>query len=229
MKYTFYILFFFFVLANNAQIKNDSVSKTSKKYLEDQLYAGVTYNLLSNKPSSIDLRGFSNTMFVGYIRDFPLNINRNLGIGIGLGYAQSTYFHNMKISIENKKTIFSDFKDIDDYDSNKLVFHTIDLPFEFRIRNSTLQKDKFFRLYLGMKLSYVLYHKAEYNLEGSQKISNFDHFNKLQYGLTSSIGYGTWNGYFYYGLTNLFDGAKFNNTEELNMKSFRFGLIFYIL
>ena len=228
MKKLHYI-FILFTIVLNAQSKIDSLKTTNNNYLEDQLYTVVTYNLLTSKPSSINLRGFSNTMSFGYIRDIPFNEKRNLGIGIGLGYGNNSYFHNMKITANNNQTTFSDFEDTDDFDSNKLIFHTIDVPFEFRIRNSTPIKSKFTRIYIGMKFSYVFFYKSQFNLEGIQKYKNFNQFNKLQYGLTTSIGHGTWNGYFYYGLTNLFDKALFNETEALNMKSVRFGLVFYIL
>jgi len=228
MKYLIYF-FIFFSIFINAQNKKDSINSNQKKYLEDQLYITLTYNLLANKPASINLRGFSNTLSLGYIRDIPFNKNENIGIGLGLGYSKSTYFHNMKINVENDNTFFRDFEDIDDFDSNKLIFHSLDLPIEFRIRNSTYEKQKFFRFYLGMNFSYVFHHKSTYNLYGNQKFSNFDKFNKFQYGLTTSIGYGTWNGYLYYGLTNLFNDAKFNGAENIEMKSVRFGLIFYIL
>lgn len=225
MKKIVFIAFLFLLLNTSAQHK---VNKNSK-YLEDQFYVGITYNLLNNKPNSIHLRGFSNTWSIGYIRDIPFNLSRNKGIGIGLGYANNTYFHNMKIAIENNKTIFGNFDDIELYEANKLVFHSLNVPFEIRFRNSNIEKHKFWRFYLGMKLSYVFYHKSQYKLTNEYKFSNFDNFNKLQYGLTASIGHGTWNGYFYYGLTNLFDNAYFNDTEKLDLKSVRFGLIFYIL
>ena len=227
MKKTTLILLFCFSLFANAQSK---VYTKDKNYLEDQLYIGVTYNLLTNKPNSINLRGFSNTMLIGYIRDIPFNKKNNKGIGIGLGYSNNTYFHNIKIVSENNQATFGYFKNTDEYDSNKLVFHSIDVPFEVRFRNSTLKKSKFWRFYFGMKLSYIFYNKSQFNLFGeTKKYANIANFNKIQYGLTSSIGHGTWNGYFYYGLTDLFDNAIFNESENLNLKSVRFGLIFYIL
>ena len=220
------ILFISVIYVANAQ--QNKIDKQDK-YLEDQFFIGISYNLLTNKPSSINLRGFSNTMSFGYIKDIPLNKNRNIGFGVGLGYSNNTFFHNMKIVEENSITTYSDFEDIDDFDSNKLIFHSIDLPIEFRIRKSTLENSKFWRLYLGAKFSYAFYHKSQFNLNGIQKYSNFDKFNKLQYGLTTSVGHGTWNGYLYYGLTNLFDNVKFNNSEKLNTKSIKIGLIFYVL
>ena len=129
--------FLFISFFANSQSSIDSLSVNNKNYLEDQLFASVTYSLLTNKPTGIDLRGVSNTVSFGYLRDLPFDKKSNFGIAIGLGYSQNTYFHNMKITDIDGQTHFSPFSDLDDYDSNKLVFHTIDLPFEFRIRKST--------------------------------------------------------------------------------------------
>ncbi len=230
MKKILNFIFLLISLSTIAQDKEKNIQLDNSRYLEDQLFVGVSYNLFISKPDGISLRGFSNTIFAGYLRDIPLNENRNTGIGIGLGYGRNVYYHNMKIINEDHETIFSDFAGIDDYDSNKFIFHSVDLPFEFRIRNSTKNENKFWRIYTGVKFSYVFFHKSEFNLnEIAQKYTHFEHMNKLQYGLTSSIGYGTWNAYFYYGLTNIFEDALFNNSEKLNIKSVRFGLIFYIL
>jgi len=215
----------------NSQSKIDSLNTNKYNYLEDQLYVGITYNLLNNKPKGIDLRGFSNSMSIGYLRDFPFDKKSNVGIAIGFGYTKTTYFHNMKIIEVDNTTYFSDFADIDDYSSNKLVYHSIDLPFEFRIRKSTYEANKFWRFYFGWKLSYVFHHKSQFdlNITDTHKYTSFDNFKKLQYGVSATIGHGTWNGYFYYGLTNVFEYAKFNETDALNMKSVRFGLMFYVL
>lgn len=223
----FLVISFSFCL--QAQNKVDSLR--IKNYLEDQFHVGIAYSLLTNKPANINLRGFSNAFLIGYLRDIPFNKKRNTGIGIGLSYTFSTYFHNMKIVDLDGKTYFSDFEDIDDFSANKLTFHSIDLPFEFRLRNSTYKRDKYWRLYLGMKVSYIFSHKSQFILDQDNRKSyrNFDHFNTFQYGLTASAGVGTWNGYVYYGLTNLFDNALYNDVDVLDVKSIRVGLIFYIL
>lgn len=217
-----------FLITFSLQAQVDTKNKNGY-YLEDQLYIGVTYNTLREKPTSMNLRGFSNSVFAGYIRDIPLNKKRNFGLGLGLGYVRDTYFHDIKIVKENGIVLFKNFDDIDVYNSNKLVFHSIEIPFEFRFRDSTIDDYKFWRVYVGMKFSYVVYSKAEFNLNGVQRLSNFDEVNRMQYGLSLSAGHGTWNGFIYYGISNIFKNAKFNQTNSIDMKGLKFGLIFYIL
>ncbi|MEE9348999.1 MAG: porin family protein [Flavobacteriaceae bacterium] len=224
------ILFLLFSLLIQAQgdLKEEPKTK-SGYYLEDQIYIGASYNLLRNKPASVNLRGVSNTIFMGLIRDVPFNEQRNFGMGVGLGYARDTYFHNMKISNSSDQLSVSNFEDFEYFTSNKLLFHKIEMPIQIRWRKSTIDKYKFFRLYSGVNLSYVFSSKSEFDLNGIQKYKDLNNINKLQYGLSISMGHGTWNGFVYYGLNSLFKDVNFNNEDPLNLKSFKFGLMFYIM
>ncbi len=216
----------------NAQVLSDSIPEgKSSKYLEDQLYMGISYNMLLNKPSSIQSRGFSNTISLGFIRDIPFNKQRNFGIGVGLGYGRETHYHNMKIAMEEHEIFYGNFNDIDDFSNNIMSFHTVEAPFEIRWRTSTVSKYKFYRVYAGVKFAYILYSKAEYILSEPKKISNFDGVNKFQYGLNLSVGHGTWNFYGYYGLSKLFKEVNFNDNTEtpLELRNIKLGLIFYLL
>jgi len=51
----------------------------------------------------------------------------------------------------------------------------------------------------------------------------------VQYGLTLSAGYGTWNFHVYYGLNSIFDNNIQFEGESMDMKSLKIGLMFYIL
>ena len=64
---------------------------------------------------------------------------------------------------------------------------------------------------------------------GTIKIINSDVFNKLQYGLTLSTGYNTWNFHVYYGLNTLFKDQVIAKQTSLDMSEIRVGLMFYLL
>ena len=127
----------------------DSIAR-STKYLDDQLYIGITYNTLYELPEGIDQNGFSNGIFLGYIKDLPINEQRNFGFGVGLGYCRNTYFQDLKIEEENGVTTFEEVRA---FDRNKFSFHTVELPIEIRWRTSTATRYKFWRVYSGMKLN----------------------------------------------------------------------------
>ena len=71
------------------------------KYREDQIYFGVYYNSLADSPNDFSQNKFSSSVNLGFIRDFPLNKERNFGLGIGLGLSTSSYHNNLKFSNSN--------------------------------------------------------------------------------------------------------------------------------
>ncbi len=199
------------------------------KYLEDQIYIGLTFINLTDLPSGARQNGFSSNFSLGFIKDIPLNTKGTFALGIGLGYGQNTYFQNIKISELNNQTNFEVLDGTIDFNKNKIKTFAIELPLELRWRSSTPTKYKFWRFYAGTKFSYAFSTKSKFKNDGSTtKVIGIPEFNKLQYGLTLAAGYGTWNFNFYYGLSDLFSNAEINPTTPLTLRDFRLGLIFYI-
>ena len=223
MKKFLLFIVFISVLNLSAQQVNDSIDVN---YLEDQLYISMTYNLLTSKPSGISQNGFSGGFSLGFVKDIPLNEKRDFGIGIGVGYAFNAYIQNLKISELNNSTVFSVEED---YTTNRLSTHSIEVPFKLRFRNSTPSKYKFWRVYAGMKFSYLFTTKTKFKNAGeSITTTNNSAIEKFQYGLTLAAGYEVWNLYMYYGLNPLFKDSYLEN-EKINMKDFHVGLKLYIM
>ena len=79
-------------------------------------------------------------------------------------------------------------------------------------------------------MSYVFAHGTKFKGElGSFKYQDIKEFNALQYGLTLSVGYNTWNAHFYYALNPIFGKSAKLEGESLDMAVAKIGLIFYIL
>ena len=195
-------------------------------YLEDQIFLSLTYNVLTNKPASISQNALSGGISIGFIKDIPLNAERNVGFGIGLGYAYNAYNQNLKISRDNQITFFEQAQD---FNTNRIRMHALELPIEFRWRTSTLEKYKFWRIYGGLKLSYLFSVKTTFIDEFETKSTkNIPELNTFQYGLIMATGYSTWNIYIYYGLNSLLKGAEFNG-DKLDITNFKMGLKFYML
>ncbi|WP_298365718.1 porin family protein [uncultured Lutibacter sp.] len=223
IKKNLFIVFLFSFVIVTAQEEKDSLKSP---YLEDQLYLSLTYNILTNKPSELSENGFSGGLSFGFIKDVPFNIEGKFGLGLGLGYGYNVFIQNLKISKNNFDTTF---ELASDYKSNSLRLHSIDIPFELRWRNSTLEKYKFFRVYAGIKASYLFISESVYkdDLE-SIKVKKISEINKFQYGLTLSAGYSTWNLFIYYGLNPIFKEGNVSD-EPLDLKDFKIGVIFYIM
>lgn len=221
----YWVIISFLILATKlqAQVNKDSIDL---KYLEDQIYLSLAYNILIDKPATISQNGFSGGVTLGFIKDIPLNKKRNFGFGIGLGYAYDVYIQNLKITRENQTTLFETTQE---YNTNRFGVSAIEVPIEIRWRNSTPQKYKFLRVYGGVKISYVLVAKTKFsNSNETFTTRNISEFNRIQYGLTLAMGYSTWNLYMYYGLNPFFKNVNFNGSA-LNLKNINIGLKFYIM
>jgi hypothetical protein len=209
-----------------AQPELDSVS-INPRYLEDQLYLGLTYNVFSNTPDGFVQDGFAYGFSGGFIKDIPFNKERNIGIGIGLGYTFNTYIQNL---IVTENTTQQSFDVINFPDAYAIKTNSLELPIEFRWRTSTLDKYKFWRIYTGINISYVLNSDAiGVNSNELAQITKVLELERLQYAYTLAAGYGTWNFYMNYSLVPFFNKNSTFGNESLKMSTFRLGLMFYFL
>jgi hypothetical protein len=227
MRFYLFLMFFcnFFLAAYS---QSNTVVELDSLYREDQIYIGVTYNALINLPSGASQNSFSTGFHLGIIRDFPINKRRNVAIGLGLGYSINTFIQNIRIS-ETSPPNYTILEGID-YSKNNFSQHLLEVPFELRWRTSNPETYKFWRVYTGIKLGYLLASKSVYKgAPGNETYTSLNGLNTWQYGLTLSVGYNTWNGYIYYGLNPIFDSVSSTNGQSIDMSALKIGLIFYIL
>ncbi len=206
------------------------INEVDDKYREDQIYFGVFYNSLINSPTDFNQNKFSSSINLGFIRDIPLNKSRNFGLGLGLGYSNSSFHNNLKFSNSNNQLDSKILSNLDSFTKNKWVLNELELPFEIRWRTSTPENYKFWRIYFGLKTSYIISSKVKYESPSNNQTIRDLPFNNFQSGFTLNAGNNTWNLGVYLGLKPLFDEefAK-NHINIKNIKQFKVGLIFYIL
>ena len=206
------------------------IVKIDSLYREDQFYFSVTYNMFTDIPQQFKQNKFSLGLSGGFLRDMPVNKSRTVAIAAGLGLSYQNYYQNLNISEDGAGTVIYGVNGYSEFVSNRYRQYSVDLPIEFRWRNSTYESTKFWRIYAGVKFSYVFSNAS--NLDDGEKtykINNNPDINKFQYGPYLSAGYNTWNLYIYYGLNPLFKSATTINGEDLKLKTLNAGLIFYIL
>ena len=224
----FRVFLFLFCNFVGAYAQSNKAAELDSLYREDQIYIGVTYNALVNLPSGVSQNSFSTGFHLGVIRDFPINKRRNVAIGLGLGYSINTFNQNIRIS-STTPTTYTILEDIN-YSKNNFSQHLLEFPLEFRWRTSNAETYKFWRVYTGVKMGYLLASKSVYNGEpGNATHRGLTGLNTWQYGLTLSVGYNTWNGYIYYGLNPIFDSISSTNAQSIEMNALKIGLIFYLL
>ncbi len=229
MKYLL-VSILFFLISLKCSSQAEQLKKLDSLYREDQFYAGVTYNLLDNKPEGIDQNGLSFGVNLGFIKDMPISKKRNVALALGLGYSTNSFNQNLLLRKSNNIVDFSVLDDQNAYTKNKISTHLIEVPFEFRWRNSTPESYSFWRIYTGFKLGYIFNHKVKHVGDmGNYKLSNIDELNKFQFGITMSLGYNTWNLHLYYPLNPMFSNEAILNGKVIDIRTVKIGLMFYIL
>lgn len=230
MKHGFFLLFSFFI-CTSVLAQQNALKSIDSLYKEDQFYTAITYNLLNKKPENLNQAGFSYGFHIGFIKDMPINARRNVAIGLGLGYAANTYNQNLLINQDaGNKFNYSTLSNRQSFTQNTFSNHAIEIPITFRWRTSTPQDYAFWRIYTGFKLGYLVASSSKYEGDlGRLKFINNPDFNRLQYGLTLSVGYNTWNVHLYYGLNPVFSKNVSLANKPLDVNVIKIGLIFYVL
>ena len=224
-----FISFFNVFSQENTTMKDPTSVKIDSLYREDQFYFAITYNTLIDKPTGLSQNKFSSGFSAGFLRDMPINKNRTIAIASGFGVTYNNYNQNLVISPTDAGSVYGFIDSDTQYNKNKFSLLSVDVPVEFRWRTSTYESHKFWRIYTGVKFSYLLYDKSIFEgSTGKVAVNGNKDFNKFQYGAYISSGYNTINLYAYYGLNSLFKSAKVND-ESIDMRSLNFGIIFYIL
>jgi hypothetical protein len=228
MKAVFSLLAICIVASGLAQGPRDSI-QADHRYLEDQFYMGITYNFLLQQPPGVTQRSLSYGLQMGLIKDIPINSKRTSAIGLGMGYGVYSYYSNLLASKAGNNITYSVIDPDTDFIRNKVETHMIEFPVEYRWRNSTPTEYKFWRIYAGIKLAYLLAARSKF-ITNTEKIgfANSD-VNKFQYGISVNFGYNTFNLQAYYALNNLFKDSAVLDSGDIATKTLRLGLIFYIL
>lgn len=229
-KLLFYIFLcsYISVFSQDVPIEKETVSDSN--YREDQFYAGVTYNFLENKPAGMSQQGLSGGVHIGFIRDFPINKKRNVAFGVGLGYSSNSYNQNLYLRETDDIVTYQilDNSDIN-YQKNKLNIHVFEVPIQFRWRTSTAESYKFWRVYTGVKIGYVVNSIVKYKGGlGDFKQNNPPHLNRFRTVADISFGWNTWNFHIAYSLNKLFSNDAKLNGETIDVTVIKFGLMFYM-
>jgi hypothetical protein len=227
----FLFLLFFKGFSQGNEFSIDTLHiKIDSLYREDQFYAGINYNSLLNKPADLSQDKISFGFSAGFLRDMPVNKSRTVAIASGVGFSFNNYIQNMAITGSNNNPIYGVIASNVNYNKNRFEQLRVEVPIEFRWRASTPEVYKFWRIYGGFKLSYLLLDKSVYEDDQTKIIiNNNKDFNDFLYGAYISAGYNTINLYAYYGLNSIFKSSAKVNNEAIQMNTLSIGVMFYIL
>lgn len=202
--------------------------KIDSLYREDQFYAGFNYNSIVRKPSGMSQQKISFGFSAGFLRDMPINKKRTFAIATGIGFLFNNYLQDMAITGSSQNPVYEVIET--DFDKNRFEQFRVELPIEFRWRNSTPQEFQFFRIYGGFKVSYLLADKSVFD-DGNDKIviKNNKDFEDFLYGVYLSMGYSAFNLQVYYNINSIFKSSAQIDSVPITMNALSIGLVFYIL
>ena len=199
--------------SNGQPKKTDfTLQKIDSLYLEDQLFFAVFFNnVISEKEIPNLNQQLSYGIETGFIKDIPLNKNRNFGLGIGLAYGYQQINTNLFNVDFLKKNM-----------GNQIIknsLHSIELPIEIRWRTSTPTKYKFWRAYTGIKFNYIFSNNIAENIAPI--------LNRFHLIATTSLGNGLINFRVSYYLTPLLKKDAAQNPQNIQTNLWQIGLIFF--
>ncbi len=217
----FFILFSTLIFAQDKPVKDSIVDH---KYLDDQIYFNASYQKLLKLPVNFSKTGFSYNLGMGFIKDLPVNKERNIGFGVGLGYSINAHYFNIKEPTDD----LEDTPESIELKSNKIALYMVEIPVQFRFRTSTPLKYRFFRFYPGLLFSYAFAQNHNLRQKEDFNVNDVVDINKFQYGVNLAVGYNQWNFYLYYGFTDLFNETE-NNPYQIEARELKLGIALFFL
>lgn len=226
-------LFFLFPMIGISQTKFREASEIAvdSLYREDQFYIGVTYNFLADSPAGTRSSGFSGGIQGGFLRDMPINKNRNIAIAVGIGFAYDQFGSNLFVGESpNGESIFRVLDNTVDYAQNRFQMASVELPIEFRWRTSTPIEYRFWRVYAGGRIGYAYWYKASFKqLDNVVYRTSISEFDPIRLSATFGFGYNTVNFFGSYSFNPFYKDAFTVDGKKIDFKTVKVGLMFYIL
>ena len=197
-------------------------TQENQNYFEDQFYLGLSYNSIGGKVDDFKENKFSYSISYGFIKDIPVSTTGKYAFGIGLGLSHNSLNNNLKYNNQN----FEFIQNLGSSSINRYTYTELQVPFEIRWRNSSINNYKFWRIYAGLRYSRVIQSKYIYRNDVlSAKIDDLP-IDKDQIGFTINVGFNTWNISVYQSLNSFFTEGM--NSDIIDLKQFRLGFIFYV-
>ncbi|MCX6183304.1 MAG: outer membrane beta-barrel protein [Bacteroidetes bacterium] len=211
MKRIFSILFLF-CLVNSAFAQTvETVQRAPKKQSfkrKKRLFSedGVAFDLVSNSwlttPSGIIQKPLQSIGYnVSIFKDWPLG-HSIFTIAAGIGYSVENIQHNGQFLYTNNFTQSFLYPLQVPFNSNRITLQWFEIPVELRLR--TKGKGPF-RLYLGAKAGlHVTSYTQFIDHDSKNREYYIKNLNWYRYGVYARLGYGYFNLFAYYSLSELF-------------------------
>lgn len=195
-----------------AQAQNDSSApkRTPRQQIDlsnragDHFLIQIGYDGWANKPDSINTKGFSRSLNMYLMFDFPFRTNPQFSVAIGAGIGSSNiFFDKMEVDVagNTSQLNFRNTADTSNFKKYKLVTAYLEAPVELRFSSNPINPGKSFKLAIGGKIGTLLnVHTKGKNFRNSQgstlnnyikKENSKRYFNGNRLVGTLRVGYGS--------------------------------------
>lgn len=172
----------------------------------DHLLIQIGYDSWANKPDSINTKGFSRSLNVYLMFDFPFKTNPQFSVAVGAGIGSSNiFFDKMEVQVAgNTQTLrFVNQADTNQWKKFKLVSAYLEAPVELRFTADPLNYNRSLKFALGVKVGTLLsVHTKAKNLQTKSggAINNYirkenskRYFNGNRICVTGRVGFGSFS------------------------------------
>lgn len=179
----------------------------------DHFMVQLGYTGWAQVPDSIKTKGFSRSVNVYFMFDFPFKSTQQLSAAVGLGIGSDHIFFDKSFPDVKGTTAnlrFNRSSDTSLYKKTKLVTSYLELPIELRYVTNPEKSDKSFKVAVGAKVGTMLKAGTRSRAEEGYllKESSKNYFNTTRVVGTARIGYGHFSLFGTYQFTGLLkDGA----------------------
>jgi hypothetical protein len=185
------------------KIKKDWSKVNLSNRPNDHFIVQVGYDGWAQRPDTIKTKGFSRSLNIYFMYDFPFKTNPRFSVGVGLGIGSSNiFFDNQEVDITNtgNNLAFPNKGDTTHFKKYKLVTAYLEAPVELRFAADPENNDHSWKGAIGVKVGTMLSaHTKGKNLVSSNgsevnniimKESSKRFFNSTRFCVTGRVGYG---------------------------------------
>ncbi|MCB0539533.1 MAG: outer membrane beta-barrel protein [Bacteroidetes bacterium] len=201
--------------ANNTETEKKEEVQTTKKSFKgrDRFMINLTFdNLFHKETNGFKTQWHSRGIGLYYLQDFPLGTER-VSFAAGVGFRHASYYHNSNMVEDSVQTTFTpipNFKDDDNFKQRKVAVNYFEVPLELRFfTKPSLKTGNMFKVAVGfrggVRMTGVRVEKNKDNGYYKKfKTKNFKDLALWEAGPTLRVGYGGFNIFAYYSVTELF-------------------------
>lgn len=234
---TLSIITLLFFVAAMAQTTPETTSKKRdprkinlSNRANDHFLFQIGYDQWLQKPDSIKTKGFSRSVNLYFMLDFPFKTDSRFSVGLGAGVGTSTIYFNKQradIGIARGVLLFPNLADTNYYKRYKLVTTYLEAPVELRFTANPENSNKSWKIAVGAKIGTLvgvstkgknLVNKAGTSLGSTTvKEKNRQYFNSTRFSVMGRIGYGNITVFGQYQINNFIKDGVGPNMHPLSI------------